>query len=257
MLNSLDTLKDNRVTLYFKSLTNRTVNLSALKFFHGLRADHKNKQFAVIGLGRFGRAVCSTLHGQGYDVLGVDSDMERVDQALSDRIVAHSRQLDSTQPAALKEAGILEQDTVIVAIGNYVQESIITTLNVKEGGVRHVIAKASSEIHEKLLKKVGADHVVFPEHDAGYNLARSLTKPGILERFELDPENSIVEVIVPEEFDNRTIAEIKLRARYGLNMLAFSQDGKFVINPDPITILRKGSAIVVIGANKDIDRLPI
>ena len=233
------------------------MNLSALKFFHGLRADHKNKQFAVIGLGRFGRAVCSTLHSQGYDVLGVDSDMERVDQALNDRIVAHSRQLDSTQPSALKEAGILEQDTVIVAIGNYVQESIITTLNVKEGGVRHVIAKASSEIHEKLLKKVGADHVVFPEHDAGYNLARSLTKPGILERFELDPENSIVEVIVPEVFDNRTIAEIKLRARYGLNMLAFSQDGKFVTNPDPITILRKGSAIVVIGANKDIDRLPI
>lgn len=233
------------------------MNLSTLKFFHGLRADHKNKQFAVIGLGRFGRAVCSTLYSQGYDVLGVDSDMERVDQALNDRIVAHSRQLDSTQPAALREAGIFEQDTVIVAIGNYVQESIITTLNVKEGGVRHVIAKASSEIHEKLLKKVGADHVVFPEHDAGYNLARSLTKPGILERFELDPENSIVEVIVPEAFDNRTIAEIKLRARYGLNMLAFSQDGKFVINPDPITILRKGSAIVVIGANKDIDRLPI
>ncbi|WP_068814363.1 potassium channel family protein [Phormidesmis priestleyi] len=233
------------------------MNLSALKFFHGLRSDSKNRQFAVVGLGRFGRAVCSTLHGQGYDVLGVDANMERVDQALNDRIVAHSRQLDSTQPAALKEAGLFEQDTVIVAIGNYVQESIITTLNLKEGGVRHVVAKASSEIHEKLLKKVGADHVVFPEHDAGYELARSLTKPGILDRFELDPENSIVEVIVPEEFDQRTISELKLRSRYGLNVLAFSQDGKFVINPDPITILRKGSAIVVIGSNKNLDRLPI
>ena len=233
------------------------MNLSALKFFHGLRSDSKNRQFAVVGLGRFGRAVCSTLHGQGYDVLGVDANMERVDQALNDRIVAHSRQLDSTQPAALKEAGLFEQDTVIVAIGNYVQESIITTLNLKEGGVRHVVAKASSEIHEKLLKKVGADHVVFPEHDAGYELARSLTKPGILDRFEFDPENSIVEVIVPEEFDQRTISELKLRSRYGLNVLAFSQDGKFVINPDPITILRKGSAIVVIGSNKNIDRLPI
>ena len=233
------------------------MNLSALKFFHGLRSDSKNRQFAVVGLGRFGRAVCSTLHGQGYDVLGVDANMERVNQALNDRIVAHSRQLDSTQPAALKEAGLFEQDTVIVAIGNYVQESIITTLNLKEGGVRHVVAKASSEIHEKLLKKVGADHVVFPEHDAGYELARSLTKPGILDRFELDPENSIVEVIVPEEFDQRTISELKLRSRYGLNVLAFSQDGKFVINPDPITILRKGSAIVVIGSNKNLDRLPI
>jgi trk system potassium uptake protein TrkA len=167
------------------------VNLSSLGFFHRLRSDHKNKQFAVIGLGRFGRAVCGTLHNSGHEVLGVDSNKCRVDQALGDRIVTHSRQLDSTQPAALKEAGIFEQDTVIVAIGNYIQESIVTTLNVKEGGVKHVIAKASSEIHEKLLHKVGADYVVFPEHEMGYQLARSLTKPGILERFDLDPEHSI------------------------------------------------------------------
>ncbi|KAM3092998.1 potassium channel family protein [Phormidesmis sp. 146-35] len=233
------------------------MNLSSLNFFHSLRTGHKSKQFAVIGLGRFGRAVCATLHNQGYEVLAVDTDRERVDQALCDRIVAHARQIDSTQPAALREAGIFEQDTVIVAIGNYVQESIITTLNVKEGGVPHVVAKASSEIHEKLLKKVGADHVIFPEHEAGYNLARSLTKPGILERFELDPDNSIVEVIVPETFDGKTISQLRLRSHYGLSVLAFSQDSKFVINPDPGTPLIKGTAIVVIGANKDIDRLPI
>jgi trk system potassium uptake protein len=233
------------------------VNLSSLNFFHGLRSDHKNRQFAVIGLGRFGRAVCATLHNHGYEVLAIDSDSNLVAQALGDGIVAHARQIDSTQPAALKEAGILEQDTVIVAIGNYVQESIITTLNVKEGGVRHVIAKASSEIHEKLLKRVGADLVIFPEHEAGYNLARSLTKPGILERFELDPEHSIVEVIAPEEFDGKTIAQLELRHRYGLNLLAIFQEGKFMINPLPATALHKGNAIVVIGTNKNIDRLPI
>ncbi|NJR48653.1 MAG: TrkA family potassium uptake protein [Leptolyngbyaceae cyanobacterium CSU_1_3] len=233
------------------------MDLSSLNFFHSLRTDRKTKQFAVIGLGRFGRAVCSTLHSKGYEVLAVDADRGRVDQALCDRIVAHARQIDSTQPAALQEAGIFEQSTVIVAIGNYIQESIITTLNVKEGGVSHIVAKASSEIHEKLLRKVGADHVIFPEHDAGANLARSLTKPGILERFELDPDNSIVEVIVPESFDGKTISQLKLRAHYGLNVLAFSQEGKFVINPDPDTPLRRGTAIVVIGENRDIDRLPI
>ncbi len=233
------------------------VNLSSLTFFHRLRSDQQNRQFAVIGLGRFGRAVCATLHSQGYEVLAVDSDSNLVAQALSDRIVAHARQLDSTQPAALQEAGIFEQDTVIVAIGNYIQESIITTLNVKEGGVRHVIAKASSEIHEKLLKRVGADLVIFPEQEAGYNLARSLTKPGILERFELDPDHSIVEVIVPEEFDGKTIAQLELRNRYGLNLLAIFQEGKFMINPPPNTALGKGNAIVVIGTNKNIDRLPI
>ncbi|MBD1824415.1 TrkA family potassium uptake protein [Cyanobacteria bacterium FACHB-DQ100] len=233
------------------------MNLSSLGFFHSLRSNNKNRQFAVIGLGRFGRAVCATMHNSGYEVLAADSDKGRVDQALNDRIVTHARQIDSTQPAALREAGIFEQDTVIVAIGNYVQESIITTMNVKEGGVPHVVAKASSEIHEKLLKKVGADHVVFPEHEMGCTLARSLTKPGILDRFDLDPENSIVEMIAPESFHGKSIAQLQLRSNYGLNLLAFSKDGKFIINPNPNMYITKGTAIVVIGTNRDIDRLPI
>jgi trk system potassium uptake protein TrkA len=231
------------------------VNLSSLSFFRSLRKD--NKQFAVIGLGRFGRAVCSTLHKLGYEVLGTDIDEKQVAQVLTEQIVSHALQLDSTEPAALKEAGIFEFDTVIVAIGNYLQESIITTLNVKEAGVPHVVAKASSEIHGKVLKRVGADHVVYPENEAGCTLARSLTKPAILDRFELDPENSIVELIVPDQFDGKTIADLKLRSRYGLNLLAVSYNDKFEINPDPNQRLQKGSAIVVIGSNKDINRLPI
>jgi len=231
------------------------VNLSSLGFFRSLRKD--NKQFAVIGLGRFGRAVCSTLHRLGYEVLGTDIDEKRVSQALTDQIVGHALQLDSTEPAALKEAGIFELDTVIVAIGNYVQESIITTLNVKEVGVPHVVAKASSEVHRKLLQRVGADHVIFPEYEAGCALARSLTKPAILERFDLDPDNSIVELIVPDEFHDKTITEVQLRSRYGLNLLAVSRDGKFEINPDPRKRFERGSAMVVIGCNKDINRLPI
>jgi trk system potassium uptake protein len=233
------------------------VNLASLNFFNTLRSDNKNKQFAVIGLGRFGRAVAATLQSHGHDVLCVDSDENKVAQVLADRIATHARQLDSTQPAALKEGGIFEQDTVIVAIGNYVQESIITTLNLKEGGVQHVVAKASSETHMKLLQKVGADHVVFPEHEMGCELARSLTRPGILDRFELDTENSIVEVIVPEGFTGKTISELNLRNDYGLNILAVSQSGKFEINPLPTKRLEKGLAIVVIGSNQDINRLPV
>jgi trk system potassium uptake protein len=233
------------------------MDLSSLGFFSQLRGGTKTKQYAVIGLGRFGRAVCEALHKQGYDVVGIDSNDDRVAEALNDRIVGHARSVDSTNPAALAEAGVFELDTVIIAIGNYVQESIITTLNVKEGGVANVVAKASSETHVKLLKKVGADHVVFPERDGGYSLARSLTKPGLLERFELDPENSIVEVIVPEGFDRKTIRDLELRSRYGVNLIAHSKGGKFIVNPDPTTVLEKGSAIVVVGANQDIDKLPI
>ncbi len=234
------------------------MNLSSLKFFRNLRAN--NRQFAVIGLGRFGRAVCLTLHGMGYEVLGIDSDENRVAQVLTDQIAAHAVQMDSTQPSALQEAGIPDFDTVIVAIGNYIQESIITTLNVKEAGVANVVAKASTEIHGKLLQRVGADHVVFPEFEMGCELARSLTRPGVLDRFELDPDHSIVEVVVPREFDGKTIVELDLRNHYGLTLMAVSKENamdKFEINPSPVTRLRAGSLMVVVGANKGIDKLPM
>lgn len=231
------------------------MKLSSLNLFWSRRRD--NKQFAVIGLGRFGRAVCLTLHNLGYEVLGTDIDKKRVSQILSEQLATHALQLDSTEPSALKQAGIFEFETVIVAIGNYLQESIITTLNLKEAGVSYVVAKASSEIHKKLLLRVGADYVVYPEHEAGCELARSLTQPAIIERFDLDPDHSVVEIIVPEEFHGKTIAELQLRNRYGLNLLAVSQDGKLEINPDPSNRLEGGSAMVVIGCNKDINRLPI
>ncbi len=233
------------------------MNLSSLSFFRSLKTDKRNQQFAVIGLGRFGRAVCGTLHQLGHEVMGIDSDERRVATILTDQLASHAVQIDSTEPSALKQAGVLEFQTVIVAIGNYIQESIITTLNVKEGGVPYVVAKASSETHVKLLKRVGADHVVFPEHEMGCTLARSLTRPNILDRFELDPDHSIVEVVVPAEFDGKTLREIELRSRYGLNLMAVIKGDRYEVNPSPMLRLEKGSLMVVIGDNKGIDQLPV
>jgi trk system potassium uptake protein TrkA len=216
-----------------------------------------NRQFAVIGLGRFGQAVCETLYKMGYDVLGTDRDKKVINEVLAANILENAIQLDSTEIGALREAGIFEFDTVIIAIGSYIQESIITTLNLKEGGVKHVIAKASSEIHGKLLHRVGADKVVFPEYDAGCQLARSLTKPAILERFDLDQDHSIIDVRIPPEFNGKTLAELEIRNRYGVNVLALKHGDIFNINPDPKEILQEGLEMVVIGSNKDIQRLPI
>ena len=217
----------------------------------------KNRQFAVIGLGRFGRAVCTSLHKMGYEVLGTDIDEKLVAQVLTQKIASHAVQLDSTEPESLREAGIFEMDTVIVAIGNYLQESIITTLNVKEAGVEQVVSKASSEIHGKVLRRVGADRVVFPEYEAGCALASTLTQPGFLERFELDPQNSIVEVLVPEEFHGKTLSQLDLRRCYGVNVLAIGNGEKFITNPSPTQVLKKGLVMVVIGDNKDLQRMPI
>lgn len=231
------------------------MHLSSMSFFRSRRRE--SKQFAVIGLGRFGRAVCATLYRMGYEVMGVDEDEKRVDQTANEEIATHVLELDSTDPLALKQAGIFEFDTVIVAIGNYIEESIITVLNLKEKGVNYVIAKASSKIHEKLLKKVGADVVVFPEHEMGCEMARSITQPNILERLELDPDYSIVEVMVPGEFEGKTLAELELRNRYGLNLIALSENKKLEINTTGAQRLRKGAKMVLIGANKDIKKLPM
>lgn len=217
----------------------------------------QSRQFAVIGLGRFGSAVCTSLHKMGHDVLATDIDEKLVAQVLTQKVASHAIQLDSTEPESLKEAGIFEMDTVIVAIGNYLQESIITTLNVKEAGVNYVVAKASSETHGKVLRRVGADRVVFPEYEAGCALASTLTQPGLLERFQLDTENSIVEILVPDEFNGQTLAQLDLRKRYGVNVLALGSDGKFVTNPSPGQVLKKGLVMVVIGSNTNLQRLPI
>ncbi len=222
-------------------------------FLHLIRQE--KRQFAVIGLGRFGRAVCETLHSNGYEVLGVDQDPKLVAEVLADRVVANAVSLDSTDDTALREAGIFEIETVIVAIGNYLKESIITCLNLKEGGVKSVVAKVSSDTHEKILKRLGVDLIVFPEHEAGQDLAYTLTTPAIIDRFKLDPNNSIVEIMVPDEFCNKTLAELQLRKNHGVSVLAIGSEEKFRINPPPQERLQKGMIVVLLGANEDIRRL--
>lgn len=231
-------------------------NQSGFNFFRQLKPN-KSHQFVVIGLGRFGRAVCQTLHGSGYEVLGIDSDEKRVAEIVSVGIVTHAAILNSTDPLALKEAGVFEFDTAIVAIGNYLEESIITTLNLKEAGVPLVVAKASSDVHAKLLQKVGADRLVLPEHEAGCNLAQTLIKPGILDRLDLDSQHSIVELKVPASFYGKTILQLRLRSDYGLNILAIGKSENFDIEFNPDRQLCEGDMLVVIGTKSAIDRLPV
>jgi trk system potassium uptake protein TrkA len=216
----------------------------------------RKRQFAVIGLGRFGRAVCLTLHQLGLEVLGIDSQERLVNDALSSQILSHALELDTTDSAALREAGIFEFDVVVVAIGNYVEQSIITTLNLKEGNVPTVIAKASSEVHGKLLQRVGADRVIFPEHEMGCQLARSLVRPGILDRIDLDAQHCIVELEVPSPFVGKTLQDLELRNRYGITVLATRHGETVAVNPPPNLRLDKNSLLVVLGNEKAIEDLP-
>jgi trk system potassium uptake protein TrkA len=213
----------------------------------------KRKQFAVIGIGRFGSSVATCLARQGYEVMAVDDDGERV-QKISE-VVTHAVRADTTDEEALKSLGIRNFDAVVVAIGHDVQASVLTTLLLKEAGVGHIVAKAQNALHGKLLEKIGADRVVYPEWDMGMRIAHNLISANVLEYIELSPELSIVEVAVPQAMVGKALADSNLREGYGLNLVALKREGMIQVSPKPAEVFRQGDILFVIGDNKGIYRL--
>lgn len=213
----------------------------------------KRKQFAVIGIGRFGSSVASCLTSQGYEVLAVDRDEESV-QKISE-VVTHAVCVDTTDEEALNSLGIRNFDVVVVAIGEDVQASILTTLLLKEAGVGHIVAKAQNELHGKMLEKIGADRVIFPERDMGMRIAHSLVSSNVLEYIELSPDLSIVEVAVPRVMVGKALTDSNLREGYGLNLVAIKRCDAISVSPKPEEVFRQGDILFVIGENKGIRRL--
>ncbi len=213
----------------------------------------KRQQFAVIGIGRFGSSVASSLVGQGYEVLAVDRDAESI-QKISE-VVTHAVCVDTTDEEALKSLGIRNFDVVVVAIGEDVQASILTTLLLKEAGVGYIVAKAQNELHGKMLEKIGADRVVYPERDMGMRIAHCLVSTNVLEYIELSPDLSIVEVAVPREMVGKPLSESNLREGFGLNLVAIKRGDSISVSPKPQEVFRQGDILFVIGENRGIRRL--
>ncbi|CDF58472.1 potassium channel family protein [Thermobrachium celere] len=213
----------------------------------------KSKQFVVIGLGRFGSSIAKTLYSLGHEVLAIDKD-EEVVQDISE-YVTHAVQADATDEATLKSLGIRNFDIAVVTIGSDVQSSVLVTLLVKELGVKYVIAKAQNELHAKVLYKIGADRVVFPERDMGVRVAHNLCSSNILDYIELSPDYSIMEVTALEEWENKTLKELNLRTRYGINIMAIKRDNDINISPSAEDVIKKGDVLVVIGGTDDIKNI--
>jgi len=165
-----------------------------------------NKQFLVIGLGRFGRAVAKTLFSMGHDVLAIDID-EDIVQEISDH-VTHAVQLDATDESALKTIGINNFDVAVVTIGSNIQASVMITLVLKELGIKFIVCKGDSDLHAKVLYKIGADRIIQPEKDMGTRVAHNLASSNILDYIELSPEYSIIEIEAPREWFNHTLKEL-------------------------------------------------
>ncbi|WP_066061641.1 potassium channel family protein [Neobacillus soli] len=209
-------------------------------------------QYAVIGLGRFGISIASKLFDSGQEVLGIDVNEERVDE--SHPFVTHALIADSTDAEALKSIGIRNFDTVIVAIGNDIQASILSVLLLKELGVKKVIAKAINKLHGQVLRKVGADWVVHPERDMGIRVAHQLLSPNVLNFIEISKDYSVEEVKIPDRMMEKTLRELDLRAKFNLSVIAIRQDDDINISPSPDEKIGYGDVLVVIGKNRDLER---
>jgi len=211
------------------------------------------KQFAVIGLGRFGASVAITLTKMGYEVLAVDEDEEMVN-SIADEVtyVAQANVLDER---ALKSLGLRNFDAVIVAIGQEIKASILATVMLKEMGVGKIVAKANDELHGRVLQKVGADIVVFPEREMGIRVAHSLASRNIIDQIHLSPEYSIAEMVAPSRFVGKSLTESAMRQKHGITVMAIRRGEDIIISPEASQIVQKGDILLVIGRDAKLESL--
>jgi len=213
-----------------------------------------SKQFIVIGLGRFGRSVASALSETGNDVLCVDTSKELVDNMAP--YVTHAVQANATDEKVLQALGIKDFDVAVVAIGGDIQASIMTTLLCKEMGVPRVLVKAQSDVHAKVLEKLGADKIVFPERDMGRKVAHNLVSSNILDHIEVSEDYSLMELDTIHKWVGKTLIELDFRQKYNLNIIAIKNDiGDINVNPSPKAVIEQDDNLLVIGKNEDIKKM--
>lgn len=208
------------------------------------------KQFAVIGMGRFGSSVARSLYQMGFEVLAIDSSEARI-QAINS-MVTHAIQAEATDEEALRAIGIRNFDVVVVAIGQDIQASILTTLILKEMGIGTIVVKAQNELHGKVLKKIGADKIIYPERDMGLRVAHHLTSPNILDYIELSDDYSIVEIKASRSMIGKSLRDLDIRAKHYCNVMAIKTGDKMNIAPHAEDIIWESDVLIVVGKNEDL-----
>jgi len=211
------------------------------------------KQIIVIGCGRFGTSVAKTLTKLGHDVMVVDNDPETVKE-LSE-YVTHAVQMDAMDEASYKSIGIKNFDVAVVTIGSNIQASIMATVIVKDMGVPIVIAKAQNDIHGKVLSRIGADKIIYPERDMGIRVAYNIATPNILDMIEFSPDYSIIETVALKDWVGKTLKELKLSHTYGLTVIAIKTGENINISPFAEDIIRKDDVVVVLGNNDNLKKI--
>lgn len=213
----------------------------------------KNMQFAIIGLGRFGLSLVKELHRMGLDILAVDLDKNKVNLARD--YATYAVEADSTDEQVLKTLGIRNFDVVVVAIGENVQSNILTVILLKDMGVPMVVAKAQNHLHGRVLEKIGADLVIYPERDMAIRVAHSLVTKSVLDHINLSSEYSILEIITPNLFVGKTIRENNIRKKHQVSVIAIKRGEEIIVNPTPEETILAKDILVVLGKNNYLDKL--
>ena len=211
------------------------------------------KAYVVIGLGRFGSEVARQLYSLGCEVLALDMRSDLVQQISKD--VTHAVVGDGQDIEVLKALGVRNMDCAIVAIGDDLAASVLATMNMKELGIPYVGCKAHDDTHRRVLEKLGADRVVIPEKENAARLARSLSTPNVLDYIELSEDYGIVEVPAPKSWHEKSLKDLNVRAKLGVNILAVRRQGKINVSPAADFVIRSGDIMVVLGDSLALEAL--
>ena len=226
-----------------------------MKLMYSQEGERKmaKKEYVVFGLGRFGRSVAVTLADSGCEVLVVDDNEAKIQEIAE--YVTFAIKADVTDAEVLASLGISNFDGAIVAIGENLEASVMVTILAKEMGIPYVLAKAQSEIHAKVLKKVGADMVVYPEKETGIRIANNLLMGNFFDAVELSSTFSMMELDVLDSWAGHSLRELNLRAKYKINVIGLKRDNRLDINPDADMPLQKNDVVVIIGRNEVLNKL--
>ncbi|BDU50304.1 potassium channel family protein [Haliovirga abyssi] len=214
------------------------------------------KQFLVVGLGRFGTSVASTLFENDESILALDKNEDIVQESINNNLIDNGITVDATDMNTLKNLGVSNFDVAFVCIGTNIQDSILITLNLKELGIPKIIAKALTEAHGKVLKKIGADEIIFPEVYMGQRVALKEIDPNILEHIKFSDKHILVEIKAPNKFYGKTLEKLALRKKYNINIIGIKRsDKELEINPMGDTKIENGDTLIAITDSKTAKEL--
>lgn len=213
------------------------------------------KSFVVIGMGRFGSALATELYKLGHEVLAIDEHEELIGKVADH--VTHAVVGDAKDESVMRSIGVRNFDCVVVAIADSLQDSVLTTLMLKELGAKYVICKAQSEMHMKVLQRIGADRVVFPERDMGQRLAQNLSSTNIIDFIELSKDFSIIETAAPNSWHGKSLKDLGVRSEHGLNIIAVrgAEKEKVVVSPPGSYVVKPNDVLIVVGANSALNKV--